>query len=132
MKRNPQPWREGNDVRAWIGKSIVAIGLLHTGVGAYAFRARLAEILHEGLINTVDGTAERAFPFWFLVCGIVWIIFGAFVDWFERAGHSFPPFLGWTLLAFTALLIIAMPVSGMWLLIVPAVGAIRRSGPSGR
>lgn len=118
-------------MRAWIGKTIIAIGALHTAVGILAFRTRLAELIREGLINTVDGRAERAFPFWFLVCGVVWVIFGAFVDWAERMGHSFPRFLGWALFVFAAAMVVVMPVSGAWLLLVPAVGAIGRSGARG-
>jgi len=109
---------------------MIVIGLLHTGVGLQAFRSRLADMFAEGLVDTADASADRGFAFWFLACGLVWMILGAFIDWAERSPHELPRFLGWILLAFASLLILVMPVSGMWLLLIPAVGLIAKSRPS--
>jgi Family of unknown function (DUF6463) len=35
-----------------------------------------------------------------------------------------PGFFGWSLLAITIAMLVPMPASGAWLLLVPAVGAI--------
>jgi hypothetical protein len=114
-------------MRAWIGKTIIAIGVLHTLVGVFAFRTRLGDFLHEGLVNSVEGSAEREYAFWFLVCGIVWTILGAVVNWAERTGLPFPRFLGWAIFFFASAVVVMMPASGAWLLLVPAIGAIHRS-----
>ncbi len=50
-------------MKTWIGKAIVAIGVLHTLVGVLASRTRFAELGREGLVNTIDGSDEREYTF---------------------------------------------------------------------
>jgi len=119
-------------MKAWIGKTIMAIGVLHTLVGIFAFRARLGDLAREGLVNTIGRSEERQFTFWFLICGIVLTILGAAVNWVERTGLPFPRFLGWAVFLVASTVVVVMPVSGAWLLLVPAVGAIHRSSVSRR
>ena len=117
-------------MQAWIGKSIIIIGAIHSAFGFVWFRSTIGEIVHEGLVNTVNGQPERELAFWFIFFGLLAIIFGAFVDWCERKGIKFPKFFGWNLLAFTLIIIMIMPISGGWLLLVPAIGSIIRSSYS--
>jgi hypothetical protein len=119
-------------MRVWIGKAIMAIGVLHSMVGVLAFRTRLGELAREGLVNTIDGSDERDYAFWFIVCGILLTILGAVVNWAERTGLPFPRFLGWAVFFFASAVVLVMPVSGAWLLLVPAVGAIHRSSAARR
>lgn len=114
-------------MRRWIGRSIVGIGVVHSLFGLVFQRETLAELLREGLVNTVHGEAEREFAFWFIFFGLLAMILGALIDWCEGRGHGLPRFLGWSLLALTLLCVIVMPISGGWLLFPPAIAAVRRS-----
>lgn len=117
-------------MQAWIGKSVVFIGIVHSVFGFVVFRSTLAELVREGLVNTVNGQPKREFVFWFLFFGFMAIIAGALTDWCERNFGKLPGFLGWSLLALTLTCVTIMPVSGAWLLFVPAVGAIFRARKS--
>lgn len=112
--------------RAWIGKSIIIIGAIHSTFGFVVFRSTLAALAGEGWLNTVNGQPEREFVFWFIAFGFLAIIFGATADWIERQNLILPKFFGWSLLALALVIVTIMPVSGGWLVFVPAVGAIVR------
>ena len=116
---------------AWIGKTIFLIGVVHSLFGFVALRSTLAVLWNEGLINTVNGQPEREFVFWFMAFGIMAMIFGAFVNWCEKRCVPLPRFLGWSLLTFTIAVVTIMPISGGWLVLIPAIGAILRAD-SGR
>ena len=111
----------------WIGRAVMAIGLLHTVVGLSLFRSTLAELFAEGLVNTVNGQPVREFAFWFIFFGFLAILLGALIDWCDRLSGPLPAFLGLGLLAISIVLVTIMPVSGGWLFLVPAVGALLRS-----
>ena len=117
-------------MRVWIGKFIVTVGIIHAVFGLVVFRGTLNILLAEGLINTVNGQPDRELAFWFIAFGILAILLGALTDWCERRRVGLPQFLGWSLLGFTALLLLIMPISGAWLLLVPSMGAIVRVGRS--
>lgn len=111
-------------MKIWIGRSIMLIASLHTVVGIYLFRFAIADIIGEGVYNTVDGHQDREVAFWFLVCGLFWFLFGGLIDTLENRGFAFPAFLGFGLLALAAFCALLMPVSGFWLLFVPAFGML--------
>ncbi|MGQ0542908.1 MAG: DUF6463 family protein [Blastocatellia bacterium] len=113
-------------MRSWIGKSVIFIGIVHSVFGFVVFRSTLADLVNEGLVNTVNGQPEREFAFWFLFFGFMAIIAGSLIDWCEKTFGALPGFLGWSLLTLTAALVILMPISGGWFLFIPAVGAILR------
>jgi len=113
--------------RAWIGKFIIGIGLVHTLLGVVFFADQFATWIDEGLWNTVNGQPEREFPFWFLSFGTLAIILGFLTDWIERRAADFPMFLGWSLLGLTVVMVFIMPASGGWLMFAPSIGAILRS-----
>jgi hypothetical protein len=114
-------------MKAWIGKTVVGIGVVHTLFGVVFMRETLALLWSEGLINTVNGQPRREFVFWFLAFGLLAIILGFFLDWTERRGIVPPRFLGWSLFILTVAVVTIMPISGGWLVFVPAVGLIIRS-----
>ena len=114
-------------MKAWIGKAIVGIGIIHCLFGVVFSRSTLALLWSEGLINTVNGHPEREFAFWFLAFGLLAIILGSFINWTERKGIIPPPFLGWSLFVLTVAVVTIMPLSGGWLVFIPALGAIIRS-----
>jgi Family of unknown function (DUF6463) len=111
-------------MRPWIGIAVAAVGVLHTLFGLVGFRGLWSELLREGLVNTVHGQPEREFAFWFLFLGIWAILLGALVHRWEVEHGRLPGFFGWSLLAITIAMLVPMPASGAWLLLVPAVGAI--------
>ncbi len=117
-------------MKRWVGRSIVAIGLLHTVFGLVGFRNILAMLLREGIFNTVNGQPDREMAFWFIFFGFLLIVFGALIDWCESKGIKLPLFLGWGLLTITIIGVMLMPVSGFWLVIIPSIGAIRNKALS--
>lgn len=114
-------------MKKWIGKVIILIGVVHLIFGFITYRSAWAEMLAEGLFNTVDGQLGHEVAFWFIAFGLLTLIFGRLIDWYERIGQPLPAFLGWELLVISIAGIVMMPVSGWWFLLFPAIGAIRHS-----
>jgi len=113
-------------MRAWIGKSIVAIGIVHSIFGLGMGHAILADMVREGLFNTVVAQFDRNAAFWFLYTGFALLLLGALVDWCEKTKGTTPRFLGWGLLALTVPGLVIMPQSGFWLLLIPSIGLLAR------
>jgi quinol-cytochrome oxidoreductase complex cytochrome b subunit len=118
---------EGITKKAWIGKSILAIGILHIIVGIIVFHDVLALLVSEKLVNTITlrQQPDRAEAFWFLLTGFALLIVGGLVDWIERNGVNAPAFLPWSFLSIIVVIGLMMPISGVWLFIVPTVGLFR-------
>ena len=114
-------------MKAWIGKTLFAIGVIHSFFGFFFMRGTLALLWSEGLFNTVNGQPRREAVFWFLYTGFLLVIIGALIDRLERSGFRFPAFLGWSFLALTTVGVLVMPISGIWLLIPPVVGMFHRA-----
>lgn len=119
-------------MRAWIGKFIIGIGVIHVAFGFVVFHGTLRILVAEGLFNTVNGQPDRELAFWFIIFGAVVILLGALTDWCERQAAGLPRRFGWSLLALTVLVVFIMPISGGWLLLAPSVGAIARARSSAR
>lgn len=113
-------------MKIWIGKAIALIGIIHTVFVFFVFRKVIGEIIAEGFFNTVQEQENRNYAFWFIFFGFVAVILGLLVNYLERLNIALPRFLGWSLLALTLLLVAIMPISGGWLLFIPACGAIYR------
>ena len=62
-----------------------------------------------------------------MVTGFLTLLAGALIDRMEARGIPLPAFVGWFLLILTAAILIVMPISGGWLLLPGAIGAIFRS-----
>lgn len=116
------------EMKAWIGKSIIIIGILHSIVGLVAFRDLLLLLFNERLFNTITlaNAPQRGEAFWFLFTGVLIIIVGALVDWIERRDTGLPGFLVWSFILITGVGALIMPVSGFWLLLIPTFGLVRR------
>ncbi len=129
--KDASPVRAGRGVggimKIWIGKVILAIGLVHSVVGFIFFRGILGELWSEMLLNTVDRQPDREAAFWFIYTGFAFLIIGGLVDWIERKQPALPVFLKWSFLAITLAGLIIMPKSGFWLLIFPTVGLFVRA-----
>ena len=112
-------------MKRWIGRSIIAIGLLHSVFGLVGFSTIWAVLINEGIFNTVDGQPAREAAFWFLFSGFFMLLLGALVDWYESKEIALPPFFGWGLLTIALIGVVVMPISGFWLILIPAIGVIR-------
>ena len=117
-------------MRRWVGRWIVSVGVVHCLVGVMIFSQPLTEILMAGIWNSVDGHKGRPLAFWFVFAGLLTIVFGLAIDWIEKDKSHFPLTVGCGFLAVTTLAIIAMPLSGGWLLLPPAVGLLLKRGKS--
>ncbi len=110
----------------WIGRSILAIAALHTLFGFAVFGGIVGGLLADGLFDTVGEDPMRAAVSWFLISGFFMATTGFAVDQLEVNGlkHKLA-ITGWALLAISLLGILLMPASGFWLMLVPAIFAIR-------
>ena len=113
-------------MKHWIGKSVLAIGLIHSIFGIVFLGRIFGVLLGEGLFNTVNGQMDREAFFWFMYFGFAMMILGAFINWNEQRGYPLPAFLGIALMAITLVAVIIMPASGAWLLFAPSIGLLMR------
>lgn len=110
-------------MKSWISKWIMFVAVGHTTVAMLFFSKFYAEILQNGLINTVK-SPQTGLAVWFLLFGFMLFIFAMLVAVIEKNENTQIPFsIGIALLILTLLGVILMPVSGFWLLF-PAVIAI--------
>lgn len=131
-----------------IGWTIVAIALVHTLTAAWLFSAPLLDMARAGLVNSVhappmtaiepiaaDATlrlTRRAFVYWFVSAGFVFLLLGMAIRELESHKVRLPVSLGYWLLAMALAGGVIWPVSGAWLLLIPAVGVLRASSKGGR
>ena len=106
----------------WVGRSLIAVGVVHCLFGVVIFMDPLLAIVQDGVWNAVDGHPGRPLAFWFEVVGLMTILFGAAVDALEKDRNTFPASLGYGFGLLTVLAIAAMPVGGGWLLVPGAIG----------
>ncbi len=111
-------------MKQWIGKWIIIVGVIHVVFGAVVFIEPLSGIVRDGVWNAVDGHSVRPLAFWFESFGLLAILFGAAVDQLEKGEQGLSAFLVCGFAIFTLLIIIAMPVSGAWLMIPAVVGLL--------
>jgi hypothetical protein len=127
-------------MKAWIGKSLMAVGLGHTLYGLVAFHQVIFQFTGELLFNTIGSSLDRRMTFWFFMTGFSLMIAGGLIDWIERRNLEMPWFLKWSFLAFTVVGCFMHPKSGLWALLIPAIGICLRTSegtgkeasPSGR
>ncbi|MCI4669553.1 MAG: DUF6463 family protein [Bacteroidia bacterium] len=115
-------------MKNWIGKTIIGIGLIHTAFGMVVFWSIFAEILNEGLFNTVNQQPIREAFYWFEFFGLVLMILGALINWMEFKQEAIPGFLKWSLLGMSAVMVFIQPVTGAWLMAIPLFGMFWTQG----
>lgn len=117
----------------WVGRALVAIGLIHSGLGVVAFSDTWTTLLAEGLWNTVNLQPDREAHFWFVTFGVVVVFLGLTVRHLEREGWPLPHRFGWWLTLLVVPAVVIMPISGWWALFIPAGLALaRREGEPAR
>ncbi|MCX5807756.1 MAG: DUF6463 family protein [Proteobacteria bacterium] len=114
-------------MKAWIGKSLMAIGLIHQIYGLVAYHKVVFQFAGELLFNTVGRSLDRRVAFWFFMTGFSLMIVGGLIDWIERRKLEMPLFLKWSFLAFTVIGCFMHPKSGLWALLIPAIGIFLRA-----
>ena len=118
-------------MRAWIGKSLVAIGTIHSIYGFVFFRKIIGQFAGERFFNALGSQFDKHAVFWFLMTGFTLMIVGGLADSIEKKGGELPSFLRWTILALTIIGCFMIPASGFWLLFAPVIGMyIRSAGPA--
>lgn len=105
-------------VAAWW---ITGVGVLHCALFLWFGRRSLRAIAGEGFWNTIDPIRERQVLFWALLTGVLALLLGQLALWITKQGKPLPSSLGWQLLIVTLVCGVLMPVSGGWLLLVPAI-----------
>lgn len=112
-------------MKNWIGKFLFGIGVLHTIVGVLLLTPLVgAELLEDGLFNSINGQPKREAFLWFLLTGFFMLITGGLINFMEKNGQIMPIFLGWALLAVTLFTVFLSPLSGGWLIFIPAIALI--------
>lgn len=112
-------------MKNWIGKFLFGIGALHTLVGVLLLTPLVGEeLLADGLFNSINGQPKREAFLWFLMSGFFMLITGGLINFMEKNGQKIPTFLGWSLLAVTIFAVFLSPISGGWLIFIPAIALI--------
>lgn len=111
---------------AWIGKWMIGVAVIHLILGFVFMRGTLAILVSEGFFNTVNGQPPREATFWFLYTGFMLLLLGVALNRLEKLDQPLPKAVSWGFPALTALGAVVMPISGIWLLIPPAIGMLLR------
>ncbi len=119
-------------MKRWVGRWIILVGVIHCVFGVFAFSEPLTGILRDGLWNAVSGHPGRPLAFWFESLGILLILFGATLDQLEKNQQAIPGLLAFGFAFLTVLVILAMPVSGGWLLVPGTVGLFMKRAKTPR
>lgn len=92
------------------------------------FAPIVQQMAADGIYNSVGEDPMRGAVTWFFFAGFLMALLGMAVDLLEKhgAGRAMKT-LGVTLLVFCILGIILMPVSGFWLMLIPAAAMIWNS-----
>ncbi|MDR2424540.1 MAG: DUF6463 family protein [Prevotellaceae bacterium] len=100
------------------GILLTITGVIHTIVGLVMGRDTYWKIIKSGFINAIEPDFERAFAFWFFICGIMLIIFGQSLHYYIRKTNRQPAIsLGYWMLALSVFGCFAIPASGFWLFV---------------
>ena len=104
------------------GIFLIATGILHSVVGIAMGKDYLLGIIKDGFFNATQNDFPRGLVFWFLVCGVFFIILGQVLHYYiKKEQQPAPNILGYWLLGVGAVGCIIIPVSGFWLFIPQAL-----------
>ena len=115
MNENMKLWK-------YSGTFLVITGIIHTVYALLLGKEDFTDMIKDGLINSTDDSYSRAFSLWFLVCGIILILWGLTLQYYIRKEQKPAPlFLGYFILLFTIIGCIVEPISGFWLFLPQAL-----------
>lgn len=113
--RNMKLWR-------YSGTFLVITGIIHTIYALFLGKDAFAGMVRDGLINSTGENYSRAFALWFLVCGIILVLWGQTLQhYIKKEQKPAPLFLGYCILAFAVAGCIMEPISGFWLFLPQAL-----------
>ena len=108
------------------GYWLLVTSIIHVIIGFWLYGEPLAGIVRDGFFNSVapnpfapDFAREDAF--WFMTLTAFFVILAQLCFWAHSRKIALPGFTGWVLLVTSIIGAIAIPISGCWLLMVPAV-----------
>lgn len=120
-------------MRGIAGALLAVIGALHLGLGLAVAGSLRSAVASGRIVNPVESFANSpiSLEFWFLMFGFPLLILGHLAAWVERRlDRSLPAFVGWELLALSALGVLLDPDSGFWLVLAVALVILWRSRKS--
>ena len=102
------------------GWLLMAISALHATFGLWVGRRAVLAMARDGFVNAVNPHPDRALVFWFLLMSpLLWIV-GRLALWLASEGRRPPAWLGRSLLGLALVGAVLIPVSGFWLILLPA------------
>lgn len=114
-KKNTRLWR-------YSGTFLAVTGVIHTIYALFLGKDAFVEMLRDGLINSTGDDYDRAFALWFLVCGVILILWGQTLQHYIRKEQKPAPLsLGYCILVFAVVGCVLEPVSGFWLFLPQAL-----------
>jgi hypothetical protein len=99
---------------------VSGVAVLHVVVG-FVVPNPLGGMVEDGLIGSVGDDAGRSLMLWYLVAGLGLLALGELARWAVRETGRLPARLGWWLLGISVPVIVLMPASGGWLILVLGV-----------
>lgn len=104
------------------GLLLFITGILHTIIALHLNWQVYVDIIKDGLTNSIGREYDRAFAFWFLICGVLILLFGQTLHYYQkRTQKPAPLFLGYSMLIFAIIGCAIQPVSGFWLFLPQAL-----------
>lgn len=111
--------KELNKYAANIGNYVLIIGVLHLITGFVENWSIAIEILHSGIINTVDDTPERLGFFWFEISGLFVLLLGSFLQgYLNEYKKPIPRKYGYYFLIIAITGCLLEPVSGFYVFLI--------------
>mgnify|MGYP002742802479 CR=1 FL=1 len=77
MNENMKLWK-------YSGTFLVITGAIHTVYALLLGKEDFTDMIKDGLINSTDDSYSRAFALWFLVCGIILILWGLTLQYYIK------------------------------------------------
>lgn len=115
-------------MKRWIGRWIIGVATIHTIFAVIVFNETWKNILNKGVFNSVGDDPVIGAPVWFLLWGFLCYVLGFLTDELEKRDVMLPKSFGWGLLTSTIFGLVLMPMSGLWLLLLPSVSVIKGGG----
>lgn len=106
----------------WSGVFLAATGSIHTLYALIVQGKIWIAVFRDGAVGAIGANAERSYALWFLVCGILVVLWGATLHCYIRqTRRPAPASLGWALLSVSVAGCVFEPLSGFWLFLPQAL-----------
>ncbi len=104
------------------GWYLFGTGVIHNLIGIVLGWPSLVGMHQSGWLSStiVENVMlfDREAILWFLTLGAFWMVMGLTLQQVTNQGYKLPPFLGWGIILISILLIIIVPVSGAYLVLI--------------